>query len=237
MHPEMPELYALHEVDARILDMERAMRKLDNGDAAKATLLAARRELARRDEALKRARVAQNEAETSLKANEAKQQQLNKRLYGGSVVSSREAEAVENEISDLKEKAGALETTILESMEAIESGEAALEEQKAVVAAREKELADILAAFAQKTSALTAQVATARAERETAAAAVSKPVLAQYDSARKRTKDTGVALLEGVTCSGCRMQVPGIALNHLASTTDLVPCDNCGRFLYRKSGG
>jgi predicted nucleic acid-binding Zn-ribbon protein len=234
MHPEMPQLYALHEVDARILELERAMRKLDNGDAAKATLLAARRELARRDDQLKRARVAQSEAETSLKANEAKREQLTKRLYGGSVASAREAEAVEHEIADLKEKAGTLETSILESMEAIESGEAALEEQKAVVASREKELADILASYAQKTSALQAQAAAAQEERATAAAEVSKPVLAQYDSARRRTKDTGVATLEGVACSGCRMQVPGIALNHLAATQDLVACDNCGRLLYRK---
>lgn len=234
MHPEMPQLFALHEVDARILELDRAMRKLDNGDAAKATLLAARRELARRDETLKRARVALGDAETSLKANETKQQQLDKRLYGGSVASAREAEAVEHEISDLKEKAGALETSILESMEGIESGEAALEQQKGVVATRETELADILAAYAQRTSALQAQSAAAQAERVPAEAAVSKPVLAQYNSARKRTKDTGVALLEGVTCCGCRMQVPGFAINHLASTQDLVPCDNCGRFLYRK---
>jgi predicted nucleic acid-binding Zn-ribbon protein len=234
MHPEMPQLYALHEVDAHILALERTLRNLDNGDAAKATLLAARREQARRDEALKRARVAQSDAETTLKANETKQDQLKKRLYGGSVVGVREAEAVEHEIAGLKEKAGELETSILENMEVIEAGESALAAQKTTVAEREQELADTLAAYAQRSSELQAQISAAQSERAEAAAPLSKSVITQYDAARKRNKDTGVALLEGVTCAGCRMQVPGQALNHMSSTQNLIPCDNCGRFLYRK---
>jgi predicted nucleic acid-binding Zn-ribbon protein len=234
MHPEMPQLYALHEIDARILGHERTLKNLDNGDAAKGTLLAARRELARRDEALKRARVALADAENELKANETKQEQLNKRLYGGTVTGVREVEAVEHELADLKDKAGTLETTILETMEAIEGGESALSEQQAVVSQREKELAETLVSYAQRTTALKTQIAAATAERAEAAQPISRGVLSQYDAARKRTRDTGAALLEGITCTGCRMQVPGQALNHLSGTQELVPCDNCGRFLFRK---
>jgi predicted nucleic acid-binding Zn-ribbon protein len=230
----MPTLYALHELDARLLNLERTLANLDNGERGKATLLAARRELERREEALRRARVALADAETSLKSNEVKQKQLNKQLYGGSVTSTRQAEATEHEIGMLKEAASDLETTILETMDAVEHGEAAVEEQKKVVAQREKELAQTLAAYAQESTRLRAQTAEAQKARAEAAVPVSAAMTAKYNAARKRTKDTGVAVLDGVTCSGCHMQVPGIAIKNLGHSEEIVTCDNCGRILYKK---
>lgn len=235
MHPDLPTLYALHEIDARILGLEQALANLDNGERGKVLLVAARRELARRDEALKQARVTLAEAETSLKANEDKRKQLNKQLYGGSVTSARQAEAAESEIAALKAAAEDLETTILETMDAVEQGEAAVAEQKDVAAAREKDLAATLAAYAQESGRIRLQIAEAQTERTEAAPAVPPALMAAYNAARKRTKGTGMAVLDGVTCTGCRMQVPGIAIRNLGNTEEVVSCDNCGRILYRES--
>lgn len=234
MHPELPTLYALHEFDAYLLRLEHTLANLDNGERGKATLLAARRELTRREDALKQARVTLADAETSLKANEEKQKQLNKQLYGGSVTSTRQAEAAEHEISGLKDAANDLETTILETMDAVERGEAAVEEQRKVVAQREGELATTLATYAQESARLRAQMAETQKQREEAAVPVPADLMAKYNSSRRRTKDTGMALLESITCGGCHMQVPGIAIKNLGNTDDVVTCDNCGRILFRK---
>lgn len=235
MHPDLPKLVALHEVDARILQLERALAGLDDGTRGKQVLGAARREMDRRNDALKQARVALAEAETALKANETKRAALNKQLYGGSVTSARQAEATEHEIAALKTAAGALETRILELMEAVEQGEAAAKGQATVVVQREKELAATLATYAQESARLGSLKAEAEKERRPAAAEVPPASLAAYDAARRRTKDTGMAALEGVACSGCRMQVPGVAIKGLSNPDELVICDNCGRILYRKN--
>lgn len=234
MHPEMHQLYALHEIDARILTLDRTLRKLDNGEHSKAALVAARQDLARAEDTLKHHRVTLANADSGLKAKEAKQAQLNKRLYGGSVVNTREAEAVEHEIAMLKAAAGDIETEMLETMDLIESGEKSVAAYKQSVAAREAELASVLASYAKDSAAVQAQIADTQAQRPGAASPLSVVVMARYDSARKRTKETGVAALDGHMCDGCHMQVPGVAILKLRNTTDMVNCDNCARILYFK---
>lgn len=235
MHPEMPQLYALHEVDARILHLERMFRNLDNGDRARAALETARQELAQRQDVLKRARVQQAETESALKANETKYAQLNKRLYGGTVANAREAEAVEHEMAALKAAAGDLETGILEAMDAIESGETAVQEQTAVVEASERTLNETLATHQKQVAAIQREAGLAKRDREAALKNVSAALLAHYDSARRRTRDTGLSVVEGQSCGACRMQVPGMSILQLNNEQQLVTCDNCGRLLYRKS--
>ena len=234
MHPEMPQLVALHEVDALLLNLERSFHKLDNGDHARAALESAREDLHRAEDILRQARVRLGTAEASLKANEDKQNQHSKRLYGGTVVNTREAEAVEHEIATLKAAAGDLETEMLEAMDAIETGESAVEAFKNSVAACEGELAGTLAAYARDGAVIKGKASETIAMRPAAVEPVSAVVLARYDSAKARTRDTGVALLDGHTCGGCHMQVHGVAMLQLRNSTDIVTCDNCGRILFFK---
>ncbi|HEY3411618.1 MAG TPA: C4-type zinc ribbon domain-containing protein [Armatimonadota bacterium] len=228
----MPQLFALHEVDALLLNLERTYHKLDNGDRARAALDGARDDLRRAEETLRQARVRLGVAESTLKANEEKQKQHNKRLYGGTVVNTREAEAVEHEIVVLKAAAGDLETEILEAMDAIEAGEAAVKALTKSVADRESELSVIMAAYAKDGAVIKEQASSAMAKRAVAAEPLSAGVMARYDSAKARTRDTGVAMLDGHTCGGCHMQVHGVAMLNLRNSTDIVTCDNCGRILF-----
>lgn len=234
MHPEMPQLYALHLVDEQLLQLDRAFRKLDDGTAARAALSAAQDDLTRAEETLKKTRVQVAAAESALKANETKQTQLNKRLFGGSVVNTREAEAVEHEIAALKAAAGDFETEILEAMDSIEATEKAAKSYRASVEACEAALAAVLAAYERDCAALRVKAVDAKSRRETAAAPISAPVMARYLSARKRTKDTGIAAVDGHMCEGCHMQIPAIDILHLRNGTDIENCDNCGRILYWK---
>lgn len=235
MHPDIHALFALHQIDARIVDCERSLRRLDNGDAARAELRLASQELAAREEHLKALRVSLADFEGALKANETKQAQLSKQLYGGSVHGTREAEAMQHEIDNLKGKAGDLETSILETMDQIEAGETSLAEQRETVAKKTETLNVVLAGFQSESTVLQKKMADAQEERKHAVTGVPAPVLSKYDSVRKRTKDTGMAVLENTTCSACRMQVPGFTVNHLSNGEDLTVCDNCGRILYRQT--
>ena len=139
---------------------------------------------------------------------------------------------MEHEIATLKEAASNLETEMLEAMDAIEAGESAVAAFKKSVTARESELAVIVAAYAKDSAAVKARASETIAKRAAAMEPVSAAVIARYDSIRKRTRDTGVAVLDGHTCGGCHMQVHGVAMLQLRNSTDIVTCDNCGRILF-----
>ncbi len=67
MHREIEKVWAVHEMDARLLELNTTLQKLDNGAAAQAALTNAEKELARLHEELTAARVALNDAEYRLK--------------------------------------------------------------------------------------------------------------------------------------------------------------------------
>jgi uncharacterized protein len=235
MHPETPNLYVVHLVDVRLLNLDRVLRNLDNGDTARVAVVKARRALAAAEAALKQTRVQQADAEGMLKAKEESRQAHEKRLYGGLVKKMDEVTAVEHEIAALKAAAGELETSILETMDAVEAAETLVTELHAAVNAREAELTVVVRQYNRDSDEANAQVKVANSERAAAAAIVSAPVLAKYDSIRKKTKDTGLALVDGHICGGCRLPVPQLTMNALTGTQDLVTCDTCGRILFREA--
>lgn len=232
MHREIEKVWAVHEMDARLLELNTTLQKLDNWAAAQAALTNAEKELARLHEELTAARVALNDAEVSLKANETRSEGLQKRLYGGMVSKQAEVEAVEHEIADLKAKAGVLETTILESMDAIEAAESAVKAQEEVVQKWKERVKTIRAAYATSSGELQAKIQEASEKRAECLALAPETVMFTYEAIRKRTKTTAMARLMDGTCEGCHMQVPSFTIMRLKNSTELTTCDNCGRLLF-----
>lgn len=237
MHPETPKLHAVHQCDVRLLALERKLRNLDNGDNARSALRAAQTDLAAAEHNLRQMRVRLADAEVTLRAKEDSRKSHEKRLYGGLVKKMEEVTAVEHEIDALKKAVSDLETVILEAMDAIEAAETGITALTGTVQKREAELAAVVARYRREASVLQQEISAVQGERAAAAAAVAPAILARYESIRKRTGDTGLALVEGHICGGCRLPVPGLTMNALTGTQDLTTCDTCGRILYREGGG
>jgi predicted nucleic acid-binding Zn-ribbon protein len=237
MHPETQKLHAVHQCDVRLLTLERKLRNLDNGDNARAALSGAQRNLTAAQEELKQMRVRLADAEGALKAKEESRKSHEKRLYGGLVKKMEEVTAVEHEIEALKAAVSDLETAILEAMDAIETAEGRIAALTETVRQREAELAAVVTKYRQEAAALQQEISDVQKERADAAAAVEPAILARYDGIRKRTGDTGLAIVDGHICGGCRLPVPGLTMNALTGTQDLTTCDTCGRILYREGAG
>jgi hypothetical protein len=86
---------------------------------------------------------------------------------------------------------------------------------------------------AERAAALEQQAAL-RAERDTAATAVPEELYERYRRYAPRHHGVAVAVLDGETCSGCRVHLRPHIVQRLrrAESDEVVECESCGRILY-----
>ena len=71
-----------------------------------------------------------------------------------------------------------------------------------------------------------------QARQAAARGALSPKLLATYDMLRSRKGGRAVAVLEGDSCSACRVAIPPSKLDEVLESEGLVYCGNCGRLLW-----
>ena len=145
----------------------------------------------------------------------------------------KEAQGLEHELASLAKRKSDLEDAELVIMERLETADAAVAAQEAVIA-------EINAAGAQASSDGKAAVAAATAtweaatrDREAVAARVPDDLLAAYD--RIAARGVGAGLLRRKACEACHMVLSGTDLQTLrqAAPDDVVMCPECGAILVR----
>jgi uncharacterized protein len=159
--------------------------------------------------------------------------EVNKRLYSGTISSPRELQAMQADIDMLLRRRSDLEDEELEIMEKRET--------------LDGELADLDAAIGElqaRVSALRAEIAETEAEiddelaRETAARAdLAKPIaeslLRDYERRRAQNRGAGAARLVGTTCQACHLTIPSTEAEQIRRGAGSVVayCDNCSAIL------
>jgi uncharacterized protein len=148
---------------------------------------------------------------------------------------NEEYRALQHEIDGCKEAIFGIENQEIELME---QGEAA---QKEVLQATQtgKEIRKLvdeqLALLAAREDNLKKDLATLQTDRETLAAAVDEVARSRYERlVRSKGESVVVGIQHGV-CGGCHMRVPPQLLVTCQGEKELVSCSNCGRILYYTS--
>ena len=141
--------------------------------------------------------------------------------------------AMQAEIDKEKAAAGDIETEILQVMEEIDKAKA---EEKAA-AAEFKKTEEFAKKDIEKLEAELSHAkgvfATAKAERDAAAAPVPASAMKVYEHVRSRGKsDAIVPVLDG-HCTGCQINLAPSLLGEVTKAKDLVNCESCQRILYR----
>jgi uncharacterized protein len=138
----------------------------------------------------------------------------------------READAARKQIS-------ALETQILEQLEALEQAEAALKERADEIASLNSDREARLKAFDDETGTIDDRLAVARKERDEVFANLPKAMSGMYARIKARIRD-GVAVAEARnrSCSACFMSLRPQVMAEIRRGEDVITCDNCGRILY-----
>lgn len=225
-------LFKLHEIDEKLLGIKARAENLDVGKRELAGIKKVQADYAEdltHYEDLKKQIAAEH-----FKAEQASEKikKFNAQLYNGSIVSSKEVENLQKEIQMLEDLGMQAEL----KAEELEKENGSLSKKVSKINAKLEELEVSIQQKRLKAEEDHVQLKTAfkevggqRAERE---AAVEPDLLKVYDAARKKTGNTGMALVTSESrCGACGVPVPERTRDaiRLGKTQQ---CESCRRVLF-----
>jgi predicted nucleic acid-binding Zn-ribbon protein len=232
MDSNLQRLQELQVLDSRVAGLERKLEAIptrihgirDGLQQAKASVDAIRTKL---DGARKDIRTKEKELEYQA----AQRKKLEAKLY--EVKTNKEYSAVLAEIEGAKVEKDRIEEEILALMELQERLGREVVEADARLRPHEAEAKVQEAAAAEELRALEVDVEAARSERESVVRDVPRDLLVQYARLLKGRAGLAVALVgsNGI-CSGCRVTLTPQRFNEVRQSSQILVCENCGRFLY-----
>lgn len=232
MDSNLQRLQELQVLDSRVAGLERKLEAIptrihgirDGLQQAKASIEAIRAKL---DGARKEIRTKEKELEYQA----AQRKKLEAKLY--EVKTNKEYSAVLAEIESAKVEKDRIEEEILALMELQERLGREVVEADARLRPQEAEAKVQEAAATEELRALEVDVEAARSERESVVRDVPRDLLAQYARLLKGRAGLAVALVgsNGI-CSGCRVTLTPQRFNEVRQSSQILVCENCGRFLY-----
>jgi predicted nucleic acid-binding Zn-ribbon protein len=232
MDSNLQRLQELQVLDSRVAGLERKLEAIpirihgirDGLQQAKASIDAIRAKL---DGARKDIRTKEKELEYQA----AQRKKLEAKLY--EVKTNKEYSAVLAEIESAKVEKDRIEEEILALMELQERLGREVVEADARLRPHEAEAKVQEGAATEELRALEVDVEAARSERESVVRDVPRDLLVQYARLLKGRAGLAVALVgsNGI-CSGCRVTLTPQRFNEVRQSSQILVCENCGRFLY-----
>ena len=231
----MTESAQLYELQAADLHIENLVRQLDDVEARlrdDRELAEARRQFDRLQAGLKAIRPQYREAELQAGDLLSKAEEVEKRLYGGSVRNPRELQNLEDDLHQLRRNQAAAEDRQLELLAQLEEAQTAAADAEASLERMEAAWNDTQRHLGEERERLSGELAAAKGQRDRDAAAIDPRRLALYDRLRASRGGQPVARLERGACQGCRLVLPTGEISKMRQATGLVQCSSCGRILY-----
>jgi hypothetical protein len=169
--------------------------------------------------------------EKDLEVVTAKRTKAEGRLW--EVKNNTEYSAVLSEIEAIKQEKARGEEEILGLMELQERLAVEGREAEARLKAREEQARQDETVVKTKLAAVEAELASVRADRDSRARELPRPLLADYEKILKARSGVAVAgVNSSAVCGGCRMAIRPQALQELKAARAPMLCENCGRYLY-----
>jgi uncharacterized protein len=169
--------------------------------------------------------------EKDLEVVTAKRAKAEGRLW--EVKNNTEYSAVLSEIEAIKQEKAQGEEEILGLMELQERLTAESREAESRLKAREEQARQDEGVVRKKLAAVEAELAGLRADRNSRAQALPRPLLADYEKILKARSGIAVAsVTSSAVCSGCRVSIRPQAIQELKAAQAPMLCENCGRYLY-----
>jgi uncharacterized protein len=230
-------LFQLHLVDAALHELKSHAGALDLGQAENAALkerLSATEEI----RALpKKLRQEQTDLELEQKSLQDKRALLNKKVYGGSVVSPKEIMAMETEIASLGVRIDGLDERQFEILEALPDAEAKAKEIERELALLKRTIQEKQALAKSEHESLKESYAATVKKRPPALAKVSPHLVEQYEVLRTRIGTPAMAVItKNSSCGACGILLPERVME-LVRQDRVVNCESCRRILFSPMPG
>ena len=225
-------LYRLQQIDSNVDQADIRLKEIeallsDNANLRKATALAARAE-----KNLLAAQKEQRQAESKVKDQRIKIEQVEATLYSGTVRNPKELQDMQNEVAALKRFLDTLEERQLEAMLVVDDiNEQFVEAQKKLLKYQshaEKQQAKLL----QEREQIRETRSESLGKRQEALDTVTPDDLIIYDRLREQRAGVAVAKVEERACNACGSTLTAALHQAARSPSQVVFCDSCGRILY-----
>jgi predicted nucleic acid-binding Zn-ribbon protein len=229
--PVADTLYRLQQRDLRRDTLLKRQQSIHAALTEPASVLNARTSAADTRQAVATLQATLRDAELERQALDSKLKSEEKRLYGGKVTNVKEMTGIEHEIESLKRRLSKLDDGMLETMFAIEQGQAAQATAATKLAQLERRWEAHVAGLHEQLAAVEAELATLATEITTLRADVDAPNLAIYDRLRETKNGRAVARIVSSRCEGCQVTLPNIDISRARQPAPLAYCSQCGRIL------
>jgi uncharacterized protein len=177
----------------------------------------------------------QKRLEDEVASVEAKVVDVNTKLYGGSITSPRELQALQDDEAALKRHQTNVEDKVIEQMELAVPLDDDLERLQTRRADLERLVADTEVALTVAEAECDVELEAVLAERDGIAADLEPAQIEKYEQLRHDLGGIGVARLVGTNCGGCHLTLSAVELDRIrhAPAGEMVFCGECGRLLVR----
>jgi uncharacterized protein len=175
----------------------------------------------------------QKELEEQIAALNERSSGIEKRMYAARGSSTRDLQAMDEEVRHLNQRRSELEDQELVAMVDQEPIDVALAGLATRTAPIEEKANSLREEVAVGQAEIDAELATTSATRAAEAALLPEALAARYEVLRTRLKGTGAARLIGHRCDGCHLELSSAEVERIRATTpdSVVTCDQCGRIL------
>ena len=160
-------------------------------------------------------------------------EEVDAKLYSGTVSSPRELQAMQADIEMLKRQRSDLEDEELEVMERREALDGQLGALDAEIGALEATVEALRATIAANEAEIDTAIAEEQAARDGLAAPIADGLLRDYEKRRAQNKGAGAARLQGTTCQACHLTIPSTEAEQIRrdAGATISYCDNCSAIL------
>ncbi|QSR85069.1 zinc ribbon domain-containing protein [Methylacidimicrobium sp. B4] len=231
MHPDLPLLIELQELDQKIVRLRSELAQLP---VAKRRVEAASEEAKRK---LQEAKQAQQSTELLRRQMEGEIEELRRRLtrYQAQQMQARkneEYQALSHEILQVKGEVEREEDEVLLLLEKADDLQIGVKREERKAEEAEEDARRKRKELAEKESRLMSQLAQAEEERERKKRVVETTLLARYQMLVQGHRENAVVPVVHGGCGGCHMKLTRQTLLRAGAAAELAFCENCGRILF-----
>jgi uncharacterized protein len=158
---------------------------------------------------------------------------VNTKLYSGTVSSPKELQAMQADIDMLHRRRSDLEDEELEVMEKREALDAELAALDGAIAALQASVARLTTVIAETEAEIDEEIAREVQQRADLAKPIAESLLRDYERRRAQNRGAGAARLVGTTCQACHLTIPSTEAEQVRRSAGTVVsyCDNCSAIL------
>lgn len=227
-------LLELQDLDSAIGRLEHRRGQLEAGEdlaAARVVMEEAESRLGEVRLALDAIAVEQRRFENEIDSMEQKAAADEKRLYDGSIANTKELDALQHEIANIKERKSRTEDELLERMERREELEARAAAEDRNVAATRARVEEVGGDALRELEEILATLSDKRAARDALTPEIDEELLELYEDLRRQKKGVGAAAIVDGVCQACHEKLSALELDRLKHTDGVKRCEYCRRIV------